>query len=277
MAWKDADDADVTPVTRRFNWQLPAGILLALVVTVILNPVYIVRPGEVAVTFNRVTGTTASHAQGLHFRIPLVHGLEKFDVKTQRIDIVADAASKDLQHVKIDCALNYHLLYEKVNNLFVKVGKDYKVKIIDPAVNESLKSSVSQYPVEDIIVKREELRRQIEAMLAERLAQYNLILESLNLVNISFTPEFNQVVEQKQIEEQKIRTAQYQRMQAEEKKKQTILEAEGEARKQELLKQTVSEKGISLQWIAKWDGHLPQYMLGEKTSILLTPKSDTSK
>jgi regulator of protease activity HflC (stomatin/prohibitin superfamily) len=269
----------IVPEGERMNfvpWKTLIVVAATVIIVLLSNPFYIVGPGQVGVTFNRINGKTASHAQGMHIRIPVIQSVDKFDVKTQRIDIIAEAASKDLQHVKIDCALNYHLLYDKVNNLYVRVGKDYKEKILDPAVNESLKSSVSQYPVEDIIVKREELRKQIESMLAERLAQYDLILESLNLVNISFTPEFNQVVEQKQIEEQKIKTAQYQRMQAEEKKKQTILEAEGEARKQELMKQTVSDKGIALQWIAKWDGKLPSYMMGDKnSSLLITPKTDT--
>lgn len=251
--------------------------LVVVAVLILVNPLFVVGPGQVGVTFNRISGVTASYSQGAHFRIPVVQTVDKFDVKTQRVDIIAAASSKDIQQVKLDCVLNYHLLYDKVNDLYVKVGKDYMEKVIDPAVNESVKAAASQYAVEEIIVKREELRSQIEAMLTHRLAQYNIILESLNLVNIDFTPEFNQVVEQKQIEEQRIKTAQYQRMQAEEKKKQTILEAEGESRKQELLKMSVSDKGIALQWIAKWDGKLPQYMMGDKTSLLITPKMDKGK
>ena len=254
------------------------GIVLAIVAAILLaigaiiNPVYIIGAGEVGVTFNRLTGVTASHSQGTHLAIPLVQSVDKFDVRTQRLDITAASASKDLQKVDIELALNTHLDYTKVNDLYTRVGKDYIQKIIEPAVNECVKAAAAKFPVEEIIVKREELKTAVEQSLKIKLAEYNIILENCNLINIKFDPEFEKVVEAKQIEEQKIKTAQYCRMQAEEKKKQTILEGEGEARRQELLKQSVSEKGIAMSWIDKWDGKLPEMMLGNGANLLITPK-----
>jgi prohibitin 1 len=228
-----------------------------------------VGAGVVGVTFNSITGSTAAYSQGMYFKIPLVVSVIKFDVKTQREDIQADSASKDLQKVKVHVAINYHLDYKKVNELYVRVGRDFNEKVIHPAVNESVKASVAQFPVEEIIVKREDVKVLIEKSLKERLAIYNIILESVNLVNISFDEEFNKVVEQKQIEEQKIKTAEYIKKQAEQKKQATILEAEGEARKQELLRATISKDTVMMKWIDKWDGKLPVYMMGDKTMMML--------
>ncbi len=228
-----------------------------------------VGAGVVGVTFNSVTGDTAAYSQGMYFKIPIVTSVIKFDVKTQREDIQADSASKDLQKVKVHVAINYHLDYKKVNELYVKVGRDYTEKVIHPAVNESVKASVAQFPVEEIIVKREDVKILIEKSLKDRLSIYNIILESVNLVNISFDDEFNRVVEQKQIEEQKIKTAEYIKKQAEQKKQATILEAEGEARKQELLRATISRDTVMMKWIDKWDGKLPNYMMGDKTMMML--------
>lgn len=250
-----------------------AGIVNAVigigVVIIFFGSWFMVGPGVVGVTFNQMTGKTASYQQGFHFKLPLIIDVTKFDVKTQRIDVTAEGASKDLQLVKVEIVLNYHLDYTKVDDLFVKVGRDYKEKVIDPAINEVTKAAISQFPVEQIIVNREEVKKIIERLLAERLVSYNIILENINLMDIDFAPEFNKVVEEKQIEEQKIKTAQYQRMQAEENKKRTILDAEGEARKQQLLKETVSEKGVALQWIQKWDGKLPNIVAGDKGGLLL--------
>jgi regulator of protease activity HflC (stomatin/prohibitin superfamily) len=238
-----------------------------------LNPIFVVGPGQVGVTFSNVSGDTKSYSQGMHFRIPFVENVSKFDVKTQRDDIVAEGASKDLQVVKVEVVLNQHLDYTKVNELYIKVGRDYKEKVIVPAIHEVVKAAVAKFPVEQIIVEREKVKTIIDELLKGKLAEYHIIVENVNLVDIDFSPEFNKVVEEKQMEEQKIKTAQYQRMQAEENKKRTILEAEGEARKQQLLKESVSEKGIAIQWIGKWDGKLPVTMLGDKANILFTPKS----
>ena len=233
---------------------------------------FIVNPGVVAVTFSRLSGTTASYSQGIHMKLPILTGVEKFDVQTQRVDIKSESASKDLQKVDVDVVLNYHLAYDKVNELYVKVGSDYSEKIIEPSVNEAVKAAAAQLPVEEIIVKRETLRSAIESMLRDRLSGYNITLESVNLVNIGFDPEFNKVVEAKQMEEQKIKTAQYQRMQAEEKKQQTILEAQAEAEKQRLMKINVTKDIIALEWIKKWNGTLPSTVLGDKSFMMINPK-----
>ena len=248
---------------------VPAIALLILAFLVGCGSFFQVGAGVVGVTFNSITGSTAAFSQGMYFKIPIVTSVIKFDVKTQREDIQADSASKDLQKVKVFVAINYHLDYLKVNELYVKVGRDFNDKVIHPAVNESVKASVAQFPVEEIIVKREDVKMLIEKSLKDRLAIYNIILESVNLVNIAFDDEFNKVVEQKQIEEQKIKTAEYIKKQAEQKKQATILEAEGEARKQELLRATISKDTVMMKWIDKWDGKLPTYMVGDKTLMTI--------
>lgn len=249
------------------------GLAIFILGFFMFNPFFVVGAGQVGVTFNRINGNTRSYSQGMHFKIPFVQYAVKFDVKTRRLDILAEGASKDLQVVKIETVLNYHLKYDAVNELYVKVGKDYIEKVIEPAVNESVKYSISQYPVEQIIVEREKVKSSIEESLTKKLSEYNIILESLNLVDIDFTDEFNKVVEQKQIEEQKIKTAEYQRRQAEEYKKKTILEAEAEAQKQQLLKQTTSKEVIELKWIERWDGELPQIISGKDNILMISPNN----
>ncbi len=228
-----------------------------------------VHAGQVGVTFNSITGHTAARPQGMWAKIPWIESVHKFDVKTQKEEINADSASKDLQKVIIKVVINYHLDYTKVNDLFVKVGADYVEKIIHPALLEAIKAASAKFPVEQIIVARETLKQDAEDLLRDRLKAYNIILESVNLVNISFDEKFNEVVEQKQIEEQRIKTAEYQKLQARELKEKTILEAQAEAAKQALLRNAVSRDVISLKWIEKWDGKLPVYMLGDKTQMLM--------
>jgi regulator of protease activity HflC (stomatin/prohibitin superfamily) len=177
------------------------------------------------------------------------------------VDIQCEAASKDLQKVNVHSVSNLHLKYEKVNELYTKVGEDFVAKVIEPAVNESVKAATAQFPVESIIVKREDLRQMIEKSLKERLDPYNIVLESMNLVNITFDAEFNKVVEEKQIEEQKIKTTEYQRQQAENMKKTTILGAEAEAEKQKLLKVSVNRDIIELKRIEKWNGEYPSTLI----------------
>ena len=62
-------------------------------------------------------------------------------------------------------------------------------------------------------------------------------------------------------------------MQAAQNKEAVILEAEGESRRQELIRATVNSQIVSLEWIKKWDGKLPVTMLGDKTVMMLNQDS----
>ncbi len=254
------------------NWAIKA--LIAVVALVIFfGCFYVVGVGQVGVIFNQVSGRTKSVQSGFSLKIPIIEQLNVFDIRTQRIDIVEECASKDLQLVIMKTVINYHLDYTRVNEIFTKVGRDYSGKVIIPVTNEIAKSLVSQYTVENIIVKRAELKDAIEEALRVKLKEYFVVIESVNLVNVQFTPEFNRVVEAKQIEEQKIKTAEYKKMQAAQNKEAVILEAEGESRRQELIKATVNPQIVSLEWIKKWDGKLPVTMLGDDTALMLNKDS----
>ncbi len=242
---------------------------------IIFGSFYVIGVGQVGVIFNQALGTTKTVQSGFKIKIPIVEQLSVFDIRTQRIDITEECASKDLQLVKMKTVINYHLDYTKVNEIFTKVGRDYTEKIIIPITNEIAKSLVSQYTVENIIVKRADLKDAIELALRTKLQEYFIVIETVNLVNVDFTPEFNRVVEAKQIEEQKIKTAEYKKMQAAQNKEAVILEAEGESRRQELIKSTVNTQIVSLEWIKKWDGRLPVTMLGDKTLMMLNQNQES--
>ena len=247
------------------NVVVPIIVLIAILIVVSLgNPIAIIGAGERGVVFSRLKGVREFvMEEGLNFKMPFVDSVIKFDVRTQKLERKSDGASKDLQLVVLHTVLNYHVDSKMVSKLYQEVGTDYERKVIVPAIEEAVKAGTAQFPVEKIIVRRQELKKVISDILEEKLAYYNIVLENVNLVDITFSAEFNKVVEQKQIEEQKIKTAEYRKRQAEEEKLRVILQAEAEAKKQELLKKTITKDIVALEWIKKWDGNLPDTMLGE--------------
>ncbi len=250
--------------------RLLTGIIVVVVLALIVfSSFFVVEVGSVGVRINVLSGETKSFPQGTYAKVPFVHQVVNYDVKTQKQEVEADSASKDLQTVRARIVVNFRPVYDKVNDIHIKIGKDYFVKVIYPAIQEVSKTAISKLPVENIIVERENLRAAIEENLRKKIEEYNIIIENVNIVDIQFTAEFNRVVEEKQIEEQKVKKIQYQRMQAEEEKKRVILLAEAEAQKQKLLRDSSNQTVINLKWIEKWDGHLPKYMLsGNKSNAM---------
>ncbi|MCL2145536.1 MAG: prohibitin family protein, partial [Endomicrobia bacterium] len=244
-----------------------AGFLL--IFSIAWGSFFQVPVGYVGVRINILTGQTESFLPGTRLKVPIMHKVVNYDVKTQRQEFKASSASKDLQAVHAVIVVNFRPDYNKVNDIHTNIGSDYLWKVVEPAVQEAAKAAISKLPVEMVVVERENLRAAIEERLSQKLTAYNIIIENVNITNIDFSTEFNRVVEEKQIEEQKVKKAEYQRMQAEEEKKRQILLAEAEAKKQELLKQSVNKEIIGLKWIEKWDGRLPQYMMGDGQNVIM--------
>lgn len=254
-------DQNSTPATI-FRYLGIAGIVIFVAVS-ISTVFYVVNPGEVGVEV--LFGSVQRYAEnGLHLKNPL-SSVVVFDIKTQREEQRSEGASQDLQLVIVESVINYHLDASKIPELYSQVGRDFARKVIIPSIQECIKAATAKYKVEEVIVKRHEVKQLIFESLKNKLSNYYIILEDVNIQDIDFSDEFNRVVEEKQIEEQKIKTAQYRREQAEQDKERTILEAQAEAEKQRLLKVNTSKEVVELKWIEKWDGKLPETILGDNS------------
>jgi len=117
------------------------GVVLA-VLFLIFNPLVIVKAGHRGVVINGGGAVSDSIRQeGISWKWPIYQSVKKLDVQTQKLEIDALAYSKDIQTVTSKLALNYHLKPEVVNKLYQEVGKDYQSRLIDPAVQESVKAA----------------------------------------------------------------------------------------------------------------------------------------
>jgi prohibitin 1 len=249
----------IEEINKVFGW---AAIILAILFFA-FSTFYVVQPGEVGIEI--LFGKVVQYApSGINGKNPFA-SVVKMDLRTQKYELKLEGASKDLQEITADVAINYRLNYEKIAELYNKVGIDYEKKVIDPAVLNLSKAAISQFVISDVIVERNKLASTIFDALNNRLASYYIVLETVNLNNINFSKEFTNAVTEKQVQEQKVQTAEYKRQQAEKDRESTILEAQGEAEKQRLLRQTTSKEVIELKWIEKWNGELPTYMLGNNS------------
>lgn len=214
--------------------------------------------------------------EGLHFKLPIATTIHKLSVRVQKTESTAQAASKDIQQVQAIVALNWNVDPATVNNLFQQIGDEAAVaeRIIAPAVSEVLKAATAKRTAEEILTKRLELKQEIDDMLIARLKQYNINVRDISLVDLDFTQQFNHAVEQKQIEEQKAKQAEYAALRAQKEAQAAVntakgtaeaalIEAQAKAKAQEVLRQSITPQILQQQAIEKWDGVLPQIMGGQ--------------
>ena len=202
--------------------------------------------------------------EGLYFKIPFVQQVVKMDVKMQKDEIPASASSKDLQVVTSKVAINYHLSPSSVNRIWQEVGKDYNSRIIAPSIQEAVKAVTAKFTAEELIIKREDVKEQIKANLAERLVKNDIIVDEINIIAFDFSNAFNDAIEAKVTAEQLKLKAERDleriRIEAEQK----VVEATGKAKaiKTEAEALNSNPKVVELRWIEKWDGKVPTYWGG---------------
>ncbi|NLK93703.1 MAG: prohibitin family protein [Clostridiales bacterium] len=236
-------------------------ILGTLIVIVIggtaIGSVTKVPAGSTGIKIRMGAVQDASLKEGLNFKLPFIEKVILMDNRTQIVTVDGNSASKDLQTVDNSIAVNFRINPEKSAYLYKNVGVNYINTIITPAIQESTKSVIAQYTAEELITKRTAVGEGIKKELIDKVEKYGIGIENLNIVNFQFSEEFNKAIEAKQTAQQNALKAQEDLSRIEIEAKQKIAAAEGEAKANELLSQSIDENVIKQRFIEKWDGKLP--------------------
>jgi prohibitin 2 len=225
--------------------------------------------------------TSNSLDEGLHFVVPFRDNVVQMEVRTQKIVESATSASKDLQDVSTQVALNYRVNPDRAQVLYQQLGPEYADRVIVPAIQESVKQVTARFNAEELITKRETVKNQIEEQIKARLAPYNVIVDALSITEFAFSQQFTTAVESKVEAQQRALQAQNElrRIQIEAQqneaqaigeqkaniaraegiKQSNVLQAEGEAQAITIIDQQLRNNPTYLEWLkaTKWDGVLP--------------------
>lgn len=249
---------------KKFNTLNNAGKLTALLclLTILATPFVIVNAGErgVLMKFGQVQEQILG--EGIHPIIPVVNTVKKISIKIQKQEIWAETLSQDLQNILTDVVVNWHILPEKANVIFQKIGDEKNVidVIINPSIEEVVKAVFSQYTAEEVITKRREVKTKLDENLITRLSIYHIAVDEISLVNIQFSDNFRQAVEAKQIAAQEAKQADFVALKAKKQAEAKINLAKGEAQAQNLIGNILTPEILQRQAIEKWDGRLPLIM-----------------
>ena len=240
-------------------------IFILIFVLAFINPFVIIGAGERGVLMNFGAVQDTVMGEGIHFRVPIMQRVVKIDVRLQKSQTDAAAASKDLQETHSTIALNYHILPEKANWVYQKIGHSYKERVIDPAVQEVVKAVTAKFTAVMLITQRETVRHEIKELLKQRLVSNNIVVDDFSIVNFQFSKQFTQAIEAKQTAEQLAMKAlrDLERIKIEAEQKITQAKAEAEAlrlQKENVTPQLVRLRQIeaSIKAIDKWDGRMPR-------------------
>jgi regulator of protease activity HflC (stomatin/prohibitin superfamily) len=254
---------------KQISKRVAAGVVAVavLLVLLLLNPFVKIDAGErgVVLNFGAVQGEVLG--EGLHLRIPIMQKIMKMDVKIQKSETRAEAASKDLQDIKSVIALNYHVIPEKANWVYQNIGVAFKERVIDPTVQEAVKAVTARYTAVQLIGDRENVSTAIKDALSQKLADYHLYVDGFSVIDFSFSKKFTDAIEAKQEAEQFALKAARDLDRIKIEAEQKITQAKAEAESLRLQKQQITSELIELrkiealrEAIAKWNGTVPNVL-----------------
>lgn len=255
-------------------------VLLAIIVIFLIitffNSFKTIPTGFVGVKtrFGQVQDTMLN--EGLNLKVPFIEKIVLMDCRTQKTEYTMEASSKDLQKISnFKVAVNYNVVKDTANQLYKDVGIDYKTIIVEPAIQEAMKATIANYTAEELITKRNEVSAFALEALYNKLQDKGIQITSLNIVDLSFSAEFDAAVEQKQIVEQETQKAQYELEKAKVENEKKIENAKAEAEVMAAQNAQITDNYLRLKeienqkaMIEKWNGQLPTTMTGSDVSSI---------
>ncbi|MCE2498415.1 MAG: prohibitin family protein [Nitrosopumilaceae archaeon] len=261
----------------KVNTNAAKGVAIGIIILIIIGvvafaSVKIVDAGHrgVLLHWNAVDLTAPPLDEGLHFVVPFQDDVVTIEVRTLKYEKESRSASKDLQTVETTVTVNYHPDKEKIHTLYKDLGLDYEDRVIQPAIEETVKQVTANYNAEELITKRPLVKQDIESSIRERLSQFHVVTEVISITDFEFSPLFAQAIEAKVEAEQKALKAEndLRRIEVEAKQREAnavglananIAEAKGEAEAISIINQALAENPNYLEWLKTqaWDGKLP--------------------
>ena len=238
-------------------------MLLAGVISYVIGSSYVIVPPNTAgvqVWAGSVLENTLDN--GLHLQLPFTRTF-RINNALQTIQIHnAPSNTRDIQPVTAQFTITYSIKSENSRAYYLQNPNMTSVDdIVVPAANEITKSIISQYTVYQLNDKRREISKEILINLNERLRQFYVSIDSISLVNFTYSKEYLNAVGEKVIAMEKAKQAKY-----DAERIITVGKAEGEA-----IKSTGTEAYIRLRQNDKWDGKLPNTLVnGNATPIVGT-------
>ena len=234
----------------------------------------IVPPGTVGVQTNFGQVQEQTLGPGLHWVTPFMSQVTNMDTRVQPHPMKEiDAASKEYQEVKITGMLNYHIDPAYASQLFQQVGPDFADKVIDPALNDFVKTVTPEYSVSEILNKRDEIRSRAMDALGKNLSRYHIVVDDIYIANIAFSDEYQKAIEAKQVAAQQVQTEQQVLLQRQIQAQQQVAQAKGQADSQVVIAkgQADSNDLISKSLNAQMLQYLLIQKLGDKISVIFLP------
>lgn len=277
-------------------------IVLFLSIIILVTSTFVMIPAGhkgVVTMFGEVK--TEVLPEGFNMVNPLASVYE-VSARVEREEQTHTAETSDTQSVTVSVVINWRPDGNELAKLYKNYGKNYYEKIIPPASKEAIKAEVAKYKVTDLIAKRPQIHKNVKEYINNWLQKYGLEVLEVGIGDVDFSDKYDAAIEAKQVQEQQALQKEYELQKVETEAKMAAAVAKGEADSQiaralgqaesvkleaqaqadalrirgeaqaeynKRVAESLSPLLIQSDYLKKWDGRLPAYMLGDSSNTML--------
>ena len=265
-------------------------VLAILGVSMFISSCERIDAGHVGVRVNMYgTGkgiNDVTEVTGWVFYNPFTTKIYEFPTFIQHKEYVGENSfvvnSKDGSEFSVSPIMNYSVQREKVPSIFAKYRRpldEIEEGFLKTAVYDAFRLATNKYTADELISNRAVFEVEVRRLLEGQLLVEGFIINQFTS-NLVYPETFKKSIEAKNNAVQAALRAENEVKTAEAQAKIKIATANGnaqamltnakaEAEANQLKQRTLTPVLIQQQWIEKWNGKLPETMLGDKTNAMI--------
>jgi len=218
---------------------------------------YDVPPGFRAVIYDKLQGgcQEVTYGEGTHFVVPFIQVPSIIDLRSRPKVIESQTGTNDVQMIQIAMRVLSRPNVDALKKVYQEYGgrKAFDDKVLPSIGNEVLKSVVAQYNAEELLSKREQVSREIDAKLRARAKIFNCVIDDVSITHLMFGKEYAGAIELKQVAQQDAERQEYVVAKNEQEKVASITRAEGEATAAKIISDALQTHGDGLIEVRRID------------------------
>lgn len=249
--------------------------------------IYTIQEGHVGVV-KRFGKAVEQVDPGIHAKVPFVDFVEEIEVRQRKNVEELSAATQNQLPIRASVSINWTVDRSSAMELFIRYGglDQFENRILDPKLRSAAKAALAKFPADQLIRNRQAAVAEIMANMTNALAEFPVTINSPQLENIVLPERYMEAVQAKEQArenaerekhilaqqqtqaQQKVNTAKAEaeakRLAADAEAYRVTTEATAEADAIRLLNEQLAKSPhyIDLVRAKRWDGVLPQTMLG---------------
>lgn len=203
----------------------------------------------VRITFGKISDQPME--TGWHLINPITTQVEIWEVKTQELKEMATVPSSEGLISALDISVLYNIPKTNAAHVRRMIGPDYREKVLEPYVRESIRNVVSGYMVKALFSEagRVEIGQKMHAFLKEKLEPRGIIVQDVLLRDVKLPPVFAASIEAKLRTEQEALQKEFELAKAKKDAEIEIARAEGNAKSNQIIAASITESYLRYRWI----------------------------